>query len=318
MSATRGQAKRPYGKEGRTRKPDLDVGALEAFLWDVFGHVPSYERVREGVSTPVYRVRLDNEVLYLRGAEDPGNSLAPEAEVHARLLAAGARVPEVVHLRDHDERLGRSVMIVREIPGRPMNWDPIDEKVLRDVGRDVARIAAIPLAGFGFLRRDVGAALVGEFGSFVEFAFDILFEQWDGLSEMLGRSAAAKLEGLIASTGAIEEAKLAHGDLDGSHIYVHDETYAGIIDFGEIMGAAPHHDLAHFFLHHDDPTLLGALVAGYRDVADSELDAEELRRTAMLIGSRRVAYRLMRYGGVAKSQEAPQWYAKRTAEMLLA
>ncbi len=46
-----------------------------------------------------------------------------------------------------------------------------------------------------------------------------------------------------------DQARLAHGDFDTTHIYEKNCRYSGIIDFGEIRGAEPLYDLGHFQLH---------------------------------------------------------------------
>jgi aminoglycoside phosphotransferase (APT) family kinase protein len=43
--------------------------------------------------------------------------------------------------------------------------------------------------------------------------------------------------------------QLAHGDFDVTPIFQQDGAYTGLIDFGEIRGAEPFHDLGHFHLH---------------------------------------------------------------------
>jgi Ser/Thr protein kinase RdoA (MazF antagonist) len=95
-----------------------------------------------------------------------------------------------------------------------------------------------------------------------------------------------------------EQAWLAHGDFDVSHIYQHEGRYSGIIDFGEIRGAHRLYDLGHFYLHDGETLpylLLPALLEGYRDVLP--LPPNHERRIALvglLIGVRALARNVRR------------------------
>jgi hypothetical protein len=71
------------------RKPDLPAPAMRALVTRLLEPGIRIERTLEGGSTQVYRLVRGAEVLYLRVAEEAGESMAPEAEVHTRLLAAG-------------------------------------------------------------------------------------------------------------------------------------------------------------------------------------------------------------------------------------
>ncbi len=78
--------------------------------------------------------------------------------------------------------------------------------------------------------------------------------------------------------------------------YVADGRYSGIIDFGEMRGADPLYDLAHFKLH-DGETLVAGLLAplieGYADVYPLPDDySARLSLLALLIGIRALARRL--------------------------
>src|SRR5436309_993659 len=79
------------------------------------------ERITEGVSTDVYRLKAYTNTWYLRVLPEEGASFAPEAAVHARLRQMQVRVPEVIYLEPHNDLLQRSIMVTTEIPGRPLS-----------------------------------------------------------------------------------------------------------------------------------------------------------------------------------------------------
>ena len=270
---------------------------------------PLVARAETGGSTPVFRVRRDGRIFYLRLAESTAASLAPEAMVHARLRARGVRVPAVVAFAPFDPTVGRSAMVTTEGPGRPISdglAGPALGAVLVAAGRDLALVHALPVDGFGWIERPGPSdRLRAEHPTERAFALDG-FD--DHLARLIGRLLAEPEARGIARVVADRaarldggEARLAHGDLDATHVFHVDGRYAGIIDFGEIRGADPLYDLGHVALHDGErlpEPLLPHLLAGYREAADLPPDAEgRIDLWALLIGVRAFARSLDRPPG---------------------
>jgi aminoglycoside phosphotransferase (APT) family kinase protein len=185
---------------------------------------PAVSRMRSGGSTDVYRLRRGGDLLYLRFAEQDGESMAAEAWVHEELRRLGAAVPAVVAVGDGAE-LGRAFMVTTAVPGRSVPRLRPPDGVMEAAGRDLALIGSIPVDGLGFVRRD---------------------------------RPAPPLQGRDGGPPAV----LAHGDFDHSHVFAAGGAYTGIIDFGEIRGAPPLYDVAHWALQSPPD----ALLAGYAQV----------------------------------------------------
>jgi aminoglycoside phosphotransferase (APT) family kinase protein len=291
------------------RKADLDPRALRAFVDLLFGSAAcTIERTAEGTSTQVYRLRRGAEVFYLRAAEEHAASLAPEALVHDMLHTRGVRVPAVVHFEPFDQGLQRSLLVTTVIRGDSLLARPVDATtaaILRAAGRDLAAINGVSVEGFGWVRRDPGTATTLRAEHPTNRAF--LLEQLDHDLDLLSEHAFSEREidtirGVIAGEDRrldADQAYLAHGDLDLTHIYQSDGHYSGIIDFGEIRGAAPLYDLGHFRLHdgeHIPQSLLSHLLDGYGEVTPLPPDHDRaLRFISLLIGIRALA-RSRRHG----------------------
>ncbi len=287
------------------------------------------ERVREGVSTRVYRIRRDDEVFYLRVLPEEGASFAPEARVHQILRERNAKVPEVVYFEHYNEAIGRSVMVTTEIPGGPIGRRGVERDlagVLAGAGRDLAIVNGIGVEGFGWIARDgseVGR-LTAESPTYRAAFLEPFVEDVALLAAgVLERGEVAALRALVARDGprlAVARGALAHGDFDATHIYWRGGRYSGIIDFGEIRGADPYYDLGHFLLH-DCQTLprreLPALLAGYAEVTPLPADGEgRIRLAALLIGIGRLA-RLARKRPVDfRAQPYYAWLRGRVRELL--
>jgi aminoglycoside phosphotransferase (APT) family kinase protein len=259
------------------------------------------ERMLSGTSTPVYRVHRDGTTYYLRLAEGPEANLAPEALAHDLLRDRGVRLPEVVHFESFNQDVRRSVMVTTEIPGRSLaeHHRGIDVSgVVAAAGRDLAIISGIDVAGFGFVRRDrpdVGR-LEGEVPTLRAFALGDLEAQLAVLPRFLNAAEIEAVRCVVTSCQAwldAEQATLAHGDLDATHIFHQDGEYTGIIDFGEIRGADPLYDLGHFALHDGEKVpfpMLPHLKMGYGENAPLPPNHEpRIRLWSLLIGVRALA-----------------------------
>jgi aminoglycoside phosphotransferase (APT) family kinase protein len=292
------------------RQPDVPAGALAALVTRAFG--PSvavrWERTRDGVSTRVYRLSRGAETFYLRVAEEAGENLATDAELHGRLRGLGVRVPEVVFVEPFDAAIGRSVAITTEVPGTSLAEAACLPAVARGVaeqaGEDLAVVNRVAVDGFGWVRRrGRGWPLQAEHADYERFLTSYLPAGWPGpLASLLSGRVLTVVEELLDEERVHPpaSARLAHGDFDTTAIFCSDGRYTGIIDLGEIRGAEPAFDLAHFHLHDEERVparLLPALLAGYRRVAVPP-DEPSIRRSAVLSGLRQLCRWLDRGWGL--------------------
>jgi len=235
----------------------------------------------DGVSTVVYRAERGDERFYLRILPEEGATFAPEVRAHQLARSLGCQVPEVLAYEALDPALERSIMLTSEIPGRPLSEDvsAIDaEEIVRAAGRDLARINSIPVSGFGWVRRDtadvpdepaaehpdLASMLAAEYGTVIDGL------PADAVPGVDAERLRLHLFRALETARAGGESRLAHGDFDTSHIFVHDGRYSGIIDFGEIRGMPTLYDLGHHRMHDQERlpySTLGWLVDGYREVS---------------------------------------------------
>jgi Ser/Thr protein kinase RdoA (MazF antagonist) len=231
--------------------------------------------------------------VYLRLAEDAGDDMTAEAWVHDALRRRGLRVPDVVAVGPVGEPLDRGVLVVTAMPGVPLAAARLDRaaaaRVVHEAGREIAVAGQLAVDGFGFVCRDQPplAAPSPDARSLLLDGFDARLARAAGpLGGRLTRRAGA----LVARHAGLLHgcpSRLAHGDFDGTHIYVHAGRYSGLIDFGEMRGAPPLYDAGHFAVHDDGPhaPLLPALLAGTQDVAPLPGDADaRIALVGLLLG----------------------------------
>jgi aminoglycoside phosphotransferase (APT) family kinase protein len=288
-----------------------DARPLDSLLRSVF---PSgrtrVERVKEGVSTWVYRVVHRGSTFFLRILPEDGASYAPEVAVHDSLREMLVKVPEVIYFEHCYEPLQRSVMVVAEIPGRPLSQSTdLDMAALAGIfdeaGRDLARINSVPVEGFGWVQRDSDEQpgtlrLHAEAPTYRAFAL----EHWQVdmaylAANVLSQQDITLLEHMLACYSSWlddEESVLAHGDFDATAIYQEHGRYTGIIDFGEIRGANRWYDLGHSHMRDGEylhVPLLPGLLRGYAESAPLPANVERrILLTSLLINVRALAHSL--------------------------
>ena len=264
---------------------------------------PQVERMEQGVSTFVYRVRCDDLVSYVRVLPEEDASFAPEVSAHRWLRERGVHVPDVISFEHRNEALGRSVMVTTEIKGASLAdcADPHAlHSILRAAGRDLAIINSLPVQGFGWITRSSSEVqqLAAEHPSCRAFLSEYLEHDLALLAhaQMLTQSQLAAIQRILGEHDAwldAEQAGLAHGDFDVTHIFQDGGRYTGIIDFGEIRGADLFYDVGHFNLHdgeHLPILLLPWLLEGYREVTPlPDGYRQRIAFASLLIGIRTLA-----------------------------
>ncbi len=308
---------------------DPDLGLLAPVLRQVFGAGPmQVQRGTEGVSTWVYRVTSQEATYYLRVLPEVGASFAPEVAIHQRLRQMHVQVPRVLYFEPCYEPLQRSIMVVEEVPGRPVSDSAhlalhALHAILMEAGRDLAHINQVPVEGFGWVTRDVttnGAlappASVTTSPSEAEAATGVraalptyrafMLGHWETDLTFLAASAlspqeVALLERIIARYEAWLEtgqSRLAHGDFDTTAIYQAQGRSTGIIDFGEMCGASRWYDLAHFHMRDGEQLplpLLPALLQGYAStVSLPETVEQQIHFESVLVNVRALARSLQK------------------------
>lgn len=269
-----------------------DIGRIAAVAARALGagRPVAVERVTEGGSTYVYRVRRQGEVFYLRVLPEQGRSFAPEALAHAQLRRLGVKVPEALYFERRDPLLGYSTMLTTAIPGRSLGYglERLNAaQILVEAGRDLALINSIAVRGFGWIRRDlhIQTVLAAEFPTRREFLHTGLDDDLRLLEEqrLVDRAAREAVHRIVARYDPLidrEEAHLAHGDFDPTHIFHEHGRYTGIIDFGEIRGAERWYDLGHFKT--ENSRRLPDLLAGYGEITPCPPDMVSMIRLSSL------------------------------------
>jgi hypothetical protein len=308
----------------------IDIRSIEALIARVFPRtIPLHlERVEEGVSTYVYKIYRGNEVFYLRILPEANESFAPEVRVHELLRTKNVKVPKVVYFEHYNESLQRSVMVTGEIKGKHIGCYPANEiprSILVEAGRDLAVINSISVQGFGWIKRDSSkvTALEAELPTYRAFIFEHLEEDLAFLGErVLNTGEIEAIREIIDCSDAwldVEQAWLAHGDFDATHIYQEHGRYTGIIDFGEIRGGDPFYDLGHFQMY-DGETLstrmLPYLLKDYREVVQLPQDYEQRIHFSSLLIAIRTLARSMKKRSIDFRRHAGFWSIKRDIEEL--
>jgi aminoglycoside phosphotransferase (APT) family kinase protein len=271
---------------------ELDINLVTQAASQLFnGHI-DLERAKSGVSTYVYRIFHGGKIFYLRVLPENA-SFAAEAKAHEIMLSHGIIVPEPICYEHKNALLGKSVMLTSEIPGHCLGDDaPNAADILFAAGKQLALINRIPVDGFSWIDRNRHTTLKGEKATFQEHYYDKLYADIEllnghgfdtaGLKEIVDKAYP------LLNT---DDAYLAHGDFDSTHLFHQDGRYTGIIDFGEIRGSHRLYDLGHYRLHETDSGF-ASLLSGYKTIFPiAENDMIKINYLALFVGLSRCKYR---------------------------
>lgn len=171
-----------------------------------------------------------------------------------------------------------------------------------EAGRDLARINQIPVAGFGWITRGQPTVrrLEAEHPTYRAFVAEYLDAALATLRRLvLDADESAAIRAILDRHDSwldANDAWLAHGDFDATHIYQEHGRYTGIIDFGEMRGGTRWYDLGHFRMHDGETVsalLLPWLLEGYRAVTPLPDDYERRIGFASLLIAIRALARLL-------------------------
>ena len=262
---------------------------------------PVVSRPVDGVSSQIYRVSRGAEVLYLLAGDTSDEDLTILAEVLERARRLGARVPHVVAVERNAGELDRSLLLMTEIPGRPLAevTDPgIARRAAYCAGRDAALLNSLTVDGFGWIDwSDPTWPPKGPRPSYGEFAREFIptdvAERHALLHGLFADHDLGALDDVIAAQEGreLDRGTLSHGDLDVTAVYVHQGEYAGLIDFSELRGGEPEFDCAHFLLHDQETNpiaLSDAFFEGHAEVAGASAPLALVRQVAILVGLRQL------------------------------
>jgi len=264
------------------------------------------ERVTQGGSTWVYRVRRHDGTLYLRILPEAEDSFSPEVFIHRRLHALGVHVPEVVYFEHRNALVGHSIMVTTEIAGTAVGYNQdrsSRRRVLVEAGAELAISTSVSVDGFGWVRRDSEPVdrLQGNHASCAAW----LRQDTEPAIAALQQASIVRKEDAQALHDALRQAitlfadqpaHLAHGDFDPTHIFHDHGTYTGIIDWGELRGTPRWYDVGHFAIENAD--LLPELLDGYCGTASiTPHDWQQINMWSLLIAVRRSGRRWRKYPG---------------------
>ena len=280
------------------KQPSAEIPIINELVNHIFPTRPlRVERVMEGVSTHVYRIVFQRETCYLRVLPEEGASFAPEVVAHRLLRHLQANVPEVIYFDHCYEPLQQSVMVTTEVKGLPISQSSELrqeelESIVIEAGRDMARINSVKVEGFGWVKRDLSDTehICAEWATDRTF----MLERWKTDLAYLGEHIldtleVAILEGIRERYDYLlegEQAYLAHGDFDTTHIFQENGRYTGIIDFGEMRGTNRWYDLGHFHMRDEEYisySQMTALVRGYSEIVSLPANYEQAIRFASIL-----------------------------------
>ncbi|MCL1786076.1 MAG: aminoglycoside phosphotransferase family protein [Alphaproteobacteria bacterium] len=267
-----------------TQAPDINI--VETIAKIHIDNIARVERVAEGVSTFVYRIKTRDQTFYMRFLPEDWADFEPEVIVLNTLYDKGVKVPNVIFWESKNPDVGMSMMLCSEIPGDSVNNNRPNandlHQILFDAGKQSALIHTVPVDGFSWIERNIKGRLAGEKKTFDGYFMQHLEESLQVMEQNhFSDSDKTLITDLMKKARKalnIENAVLVHGDFDETHIFHLNGQYTGIIDFGEIRGNNRLFDLALFVAF--NPKDFKYLVKGYNEIYP--LSSDDLYNTELM------------------------------------
>jgi aminoglycoside phosphotransferase (APT) family kinase protein len=237
------------------------------------------EPIVQGYDNEVYQVSTTADIAYIvRIQQHGGTSFHTEAWAMNRCRAVGVSVPEIalitsIRVDDQD----KAVMVQQRLPGQAVReimaqLSPSEAAhVWAQAGAVLQRIHSIAVDGYGFAADTPGQWAWSTWTAWFAAARAQLvahspsLRRW-GLTAIDLHTLDTMLD-IYESEFPCEHPVLCHGDFIPKHLFVDAALrVTGIIDFGDIRGGPPIHDLA--YLHMWRPEVdLSWVRAGYGPAA---------------------------------------------------
>lgn len=236
--------------------------------------VAALEPLAGGEANATYRATTGkDESLIVRVQQRGVTGFAEEAWAMQRSREAGVPVPEVYGVGQVGTDAPADAMVMAASKGRSLTgiMPSLSQaelaRVFTGVGDALRKLHTVPVAHFGWLRREADE---GEAGSdWATFAKTLLaFRQADAPELERAGLTRAEVEGLLGIVSHMQDLPyrqpvLCHGDLGADHLFVGDDLeLTGVIDFGMAQGGAPALDVGVLLVFHPEVELAW-LAEGY-------------------------------------------------------
>lgn len=246
---------------------------------EVFGVRPaSVEKISLGVMTFKFAIKLPNDESYIlrfypRSRE---NVVTYEPDLMRRCHKAGIGTPEVVIDSRKGPHAEMKYVVYRMIQGTQLAQrlsslsSEALERIARDIGNRMEKLAEIPVAGYG----DLITADRGRFDSFAGFIARSFAEGLE-VAEQHRLWPSETIESLreIASASGMRaqgnRVELAWGDLSAENIVVHpNNEVAGLVDFEGVIAANRLLNLGYAFAGYNRSAFFDALARNWPEPLD--------------------------------------------------
>jgi aminoglycoside phosphotransferase (APT) family kinase protein len=222
--------------------------------------------LQSGLHHRTYRMESDSDRWVAR-------LLRPDRAVRAvraqqRAAEAGLRTPRIVaYSLPTAGQTGCPWAVEEYVKGSefyPERFDRREAKAISvDLGRQLRLLHTVCLDGYGYL---AGSPLRGKYASWDAW----VRAEWENIDPAavlagIGSRGKAQLEERyrLLQRSFTGPGRLCHGDFAADNLLVRGGQLAAVVDWETAMACDPAHDVAYWFLWHEDRAYLDAFLQGY-------------------------------------------------------
>ncbi|GAA2759821.1 phosphotransferase family protein [Actinopolymorpha rutila] len=203
-----------------------------------------------------------------------------EAWIYSECERRNIRAPKVLAVSEDPECLILERLQGHSLTTHPASMTASDRASWARAGEDLRKLHEVPMPGFGPLVPGPDKPS-GEAATWCPYADYARAEgiPWlvdaGHLTAAAADSLARRFDEAASALSQVTEGRLLHGDVESGHIFVADDQFQGMIDFGQAQAGDPRWDLARVPLWDGDEAL-DALLAGYGSDAVTREDRDLL------------------------------------------
>lgn len=206
-------------------------------------------------SLAFFGVYNGEEVVVKLGDTSSAQPYPVQAAIQNFLVEHTLPCPRILLATDPIGQINRPIIVENKVQGESFRDCEVSSHAMEDAGAVLKKMNCIPVDGFGKIVVKAGR-LAGELDRWKDFFTKYHrhneYALKNGFIDQVNFGHIKRLIEELSDT-QLSQGYFLHGDYHGAHIFSHNDSVTGVIDYGHAISGDPRYDIAyaHFFLSPD-------------------------------------------------------------------